>query len=80
MQKEYLQNTKYSITYKKGQKMQKLELIQIMNLADKLNHLEWITILMRFNNNGQLGQFFETIQQQDMLKSVLQSKKKSHTR
>ena len=80
MQKEYLQNTKYSITYKKGQKMQKLELIQIMNLADKLNHLEWITILMRFNNNGQLEHFFETIQQQDMLKSVLQSKKKSHTR
>ena len=80
MQKEYLQNIKYSITYKKGQKMQKLELIQIMDLADKLNQTEWITILMRFNNNGQLGQFFETIQQQDMLKSVLQSKKKLHTR
>jgi hypothetical protein len=80
MQKEYLQNTKYSITYKKGQHMQKLELIQIMNLADKLNHTEWITILMRLNNNGQLEEFFETIQQQYMLKSVLQSKKKSHTR
>ena len=56
--------------------MKKLELIQIMNLADKLNQAEWIGILMNLNNAGELEDFFKKINQTDMLNSILQSSKK----
>ena len=60
--------------------MQKLELIQIMNLADKLSNAEWIGILLKLNNTNKLESLFELIQNQQMLQSVLQDKKKPSTR
>ncbi len=60
--------------------MQKLELTQIMNLADKLDHAEWVGILLKLNNTNQLEHFFELIQNQHLLQSVLQDNKKPNTR
>ena len=56
--------------------MKKLELIQIMNLADKLNQAEWIGILIGLNNTGELEDFFKKINQTNMLNDVIQSSKK----
>ncbi len=53
--------------------MKKLTISQIMNLADKLNKTEWITILIDLNNNGQIDKFFQTIKQTDILNSVIQN-------
>ena len=53
--------------------MKKLNITQIMNLADKLNKTEWITILIDLNNNGQIDKFFQTIKQTDILNSVIQN-------
>ena len=55
--------------------MKKLNITQIMNLADKLNKTEWITILIDLNNNGQIDKFFQTIKQTDILNSVMQNTK-----
>lgn len=55
--------------------MKKLNITQIMNLADKLNKTEWITILIDLNNNGQIDKFFQTIKQTDILNSVIQNTK-----
>ena len=56
--------------------MKKLELIQIMNLADKLSQTEWIGILIGLNNTGELEDFFKKINQTNMLNDVIQSSKK----
>ena len=56
--------------------MKKLELIQIMNLADKLNQAEWIGILIGLNNTGELEDVFKKINQTNMLNDVIQSSKK----
>ena len=58
--------------------MKKLELVQIMNLADKLNQVEWIGILIGLNNTGELEDFFKKIKQMDMLNSVVLQDKKQH--
>lgn len=55
--------------------MKKLTISQIMNLADKLNKTEWITILIDLNNNGKIDKFFQTIKQPDILNSVIQNTK-----
>lgn len=60
--------------------MKKLEIIQIMNLADKLSQTEWVVVLIGLNNNNQLPEFFEMIKQTDMLNSVLQSFQKHSER
>ena len=56
--------------------MKKLELVQIMNLADKLSQTEWIGILIGLNNTGELEDFFKKIKHTDMLNDILQNSKR----
>ena len=60
--------------------MKKLEIIQIMNLAEKLNQLEWINVLIGLNNTGKTEEFFQMINQKDLLTEILQDTKKQHSR
>jgi hypothetical protein len=74
------QTVKIDLTFNKGDQMQKLSLIQIMNLAEELGRNEWIGVLIKLNNTNQLEHFFELIQNKQMLQSALQGKKKENIR
>jgi hypothetical protein len=60
--------------------MNKINLLQIMNLANKLEHTEWISILLRLNNDGHIEQFLNMINQSKLLNEVLQETKKTNLR
>ena len=60
--------------------MKKLELVQIMQLAEKLEHSEWITVLLKLNNDGQLEKFLEMINGENLLQEVLGKTNKSRNR
>lgn len=55
--------------------MNKLELSQIMRLAEHLNKTEWISILISLNNKGEIESFFNMINKPDLLKKNLQDAK-----
>ena len=60
--------------------MNKLNISQIMKLAEKLEHTEWISTLIKLNNNNQIEQLLKLIDQTSLLPDVLQTTKNQHTR
>ena len=59
--------------------MDKLNINQIMNLASKLENIEWISVLISLNNKNKIEHLFETIGKTDLLKQTLQETK-THAR
>ena len=60
--------------------MKKLNLVQIMTLADKLKDTEWITVLISLNNSNQIDFFFDLIKRSDALNEILKETKKCNVR
>ncbi|MBR3510437.1 MAG: hypothetical protein IKN73_00010 [Alphaproteobacteria bacterium] len=60
--------------------MNKLNISQIMKLAEKLEHTEWISTLIKLNNNNQIEQLLKLIDQTSLLLDVVQTTKNQHTR
>ena len=60
--------------------MNKLNILQIMDLASKVEKTEWISVLINLNNSGQIERFFEMINQSELLKSTLSNTKLQNTR
>lgn len=58
----------------------KLKISQIMNLANKIEHVEWISTLINMNNNGQIEKFLKMINKSDWLNTVLQNDNKQNKR
>ncbi len=58
----------------------KLKISQIMNLANKIEHVEWISTLISMNNNGQIEKFLKMINKSDWLNTVLQNDNKQNKR
>jgi len=60
--------------------MNKLNISQIMKLAEQLEHTEWISTLIKLNNDGQVEQFLKLINQTSLLETIPQITKDYRTR
>ena len=60
--------------------MNKLSIMQIMKLAEKLDQIEWISTLIKLNNEGKLEEILEIMDKKDLIQEVLKSEKKSRNR
>ena len=50
--------------------MKKIDLIQIMEIADYLNKAEWVSVLIALNRNGQIHNFLNMINKPDLLNLI----------
>ena len=60
--------------------MEKLNLTQIMKLAEKLEKIEWIGILLDLNNNGKISELLNMLHKPDLVSQILNEEKKSKIR
>ena len=60
--------------------MNKLNILQIMDLASKVEKTEWISVLINLNNSGQIEQFLKMINQSELLQKTLSNPKLQNTR
>ena len=60
--------------------MKKLDISQIVAVADKLSNVEWLSVLIHLNNTDQVQKFFEMIRQTRLLEKALHESKKTNIR
>ena len=60
--------------------MEKLNLTQIMKLAEKLEKIEWIGILLNLNNNDKIPELLNMLHKPDLVSQILNEEKKSKIR
>ena len=60
--------------------MEKLNITQIMKLAEKLEKIEWIGILLNLNNNGKIPELLNMLHKPDLVSQILNEAKKSKIR
>lgn len=60
--------------------MNKLNISQIMKLAEQLEHTEWISVLIKLNKDDQVEQLLQMIDQTKLLATISQNAKDQRTR
>ena len=60
--------------------MNKLNISQIMKLAEQLEHTEWISVLIKLNRDDQVEQLLKMIDQTKLLETISQNAKDQRTR
>ena len=60
--------------------MEKLNLPQIMKLAEKLEKTEWISTLLNLNNSGKIPELLNMLHKPDLVSQILNEEKKSKIR
>ena len=60
--------------------MEKLNITQIMKLAEKLEKIEWIGILLNLNNNDKIPELLNMLHKPDLVSQILNKEKKSKIR
>ena len=60
--------------------MNKLNIYQIMKLAEQLEHTEWISVLIKLNRDDQVEQLLKMIDKTSLLETISQNIKNQRTR
>ena len=60
--------------------MEKLNLTQIVKLAEKLEKTEWISTLLNLNNNDKIPELLNMLHKPNLVSQILNEEKKSKIR
>ncbi len=60
--------------------MEKLNLTQIVKLAEKLEKTEWISTLLNLNNNDKIPELLNMLRKPDLVSQILNEEKESKIR
>ena len=60
--------------------MEKLNLTQIVKLAEKLEKTEWISTLLNLNNNDKIPELLKMLRKPDLVSQILNEEKESKIR